>query len=164
MRRATAAAAAASLLSACGFWRDAVPPEWSARDLPARYGVVEIEADRNDDDAFAKVLTLDGRDAVVSCESVPCRAVVAPGRYRLVVGMGGLPWIEAYSADVPLEVAPCATDRVRVELAFKLSRGEGRVLRRDRVPLAADPHRVRPAPAGCAADAARGPDLPSGGR
>jgi hypothetical protein len=147
-----AAVIATALLAGCpSTWRNASPPEWSARELPDRPGVLEIEADRDHDGSFAKVLTPDGRTEVVQCESLPCRAVVPPGRYQLVVGTGGIGWLEAYGATLDVEVAACVTERLRVALAFKLLPGQGRVVRHDRVWLAADPHRWAKLPAGCSA-------------
>jgi hypothetical protein len=144
------AAFSTSLLAGCAsVWRSASPPEWWARETSDRPGVIELEADRDYDGSFAKVLSPDGRKEVAQCESVPCRAMVPPGRYRVVVGTGEIAWVEAYGATIDVEVAPCVTEQLRVSLSFKLLPGQGRVVRHARVWLASDPHRLRNLPAGC---------------
>lgn len=134
-----AGAAALALTTGCAWWRSISPPEWSARPLPDRPGVIELDSNRAYDDRSASVRGADGR-IVLECESVPFRAVVPPGRYRVVVESPGRGWYEAKAADIEVEVAPCVTEQLLVELSFRLGGGQGRILRHDRTWLASDPH------------------------
>jgi hypothetical protein len=66
----------------------------------------------------------------------------------------GRGWYEAHGADLPVEIAPCATERIRVALTHELRGGAGRIVRRERVDLATDPDRIGALPAGCTAQVA----------
>jgi hypothetical protein len=152
-RARSAAPLVALLLAGCGaLWQGAALPEVSARGAIVSPGVLELEADRDFGEAWAKVLTPDGRAEVAQCESVPCRAVLPQGRYHVVVGSGSLVlWIDAYHAELDTEITACVTDRVRVALPARIGSGRGKIVRHDRVWLASDPRRTGEIPPGCAA-------------
>jgi hypothetical protein len=154
MRSLTAALAVAC--AACAGSR-AHLTEVQAKDAPDAPGVLELHANRGETNARIFPSGEISRRAA-ECLSTPCRAVLAPGRYRVLLSSVRAAWADPYSADVEVEVAACATERIEVSLDAGTG-GErvGRIVRQDRLPIAADPGRVGAVPAACAAAEAPAP-------
>jgi hypothetical protein len=158
LARSVAAIGAVALIAGCALWRDATLPEVASPRATSSPAVLELDPDRDFGEAWATVLTPDGREEVAQCESVPCRAVVPPGRYHVVVGSGRLAgWIDAYHSEVDVELTACVTDRILVALPARIGPGRGRIQRRERVWLAADRGRIGRVPAGCASSPTTAP-------